>query len=200
MSSTKQKREEFLSGNTKYKGPNRVVILVFAIIAAVGVGWFYYVSAKNTPVVTQRWEGGNYNIGKSVSYKNEKISMTDIQSAEAAGKISFSLDAVIKGKILFIETNYKHGSGANKALMAVITPAGRLIVGMAMCEPCRSQRFHIEENNLVCDTCGTRWFLNDLRGLSGGCPQYPPEMLPYEVKDGTVFIPADIVREWDLRI
>ncbi|MHB1420312.1 MAG: Fe-S-containing protein [Bacillota bacterium] len=200
MSSTDQKREEFLSGKAKYKGPNRVVILVFALIAVVGVGWFYYASSQNTPVVTQRWQGGNYNIGKSVDYKNKKVSMTDIKSTEADGQINFSLDEVKKDNIAYVETGYQHQSGANKALIAMVTPAGRLIVSMAMCEPCRSQRFHIEENNLVCDTCGTRWLLNDLHGLAGGCTKYPPEQLPYVVKDGKIMVPADVVQKWELRI
>lgn len=198
MSGTDKKREEFLSGEARYRGPNRVIFLVFGLVAVVGIAWFV-LATRNTAEVPRRWEGGNYNVGRTFNYKNQVISMTDIENKTENGKILISLDQVIESKIIYTETKYEL-NGVPKALTAMVTPAGRLIVALAMCEPCRSQRFHIDDNILVCDTCGTRWLLNDLRGLSGGCPEYPPEELPYEVKDGTIYVPEGIVRDWQPRI
>lgn len=188
------KREEFLSGANRYRGPNRVVLLVFALAAVVGVGAFFLATRDNTPV--RRWEGGTYNIGQTPNYKGRTISMTDIESRVVDGKIEFPLQAVIDNSIVYtpIPSNKEV-----KALMAYISPAGRLVVATAMCEPCRSQRFHIEGNVLVCDTCGTRWYLNDLQGISGGCPQYPPEEVPYTVENGTVKVDTKILDQWQPR-
>ncbi|MBO8167856.1 MAG: DUF2318 domain-containing protein [Thermoanaerobacteraceae bacterium] len=196
MSKRQEKREEFVSGSQKYRGPNRVVILVFVLIAVVGVGWFAF-ATRDTAVLPKRYEGGNYNIGKTPDYDGKTISMTDIENVVKDGKLIILLDEVIENKIIYTEYSK---NGKRNAVTSFITPAGRLVVAMAMCEPCRSERFHIEDNVLVCDTCGTRWYLNDLRGISGGCLQYPPEELPYEVRNGQILVPEDIVREWEPRI
>ncbi|GAW93754.1 Fe-S-containing protein [Calderihabitans maritimus] len=191
------KRKEFLSGEKRYRGPNRVVLLVFGLVAVVGVAWFV-MATRDTAVVPRRYEGGTYNIGRSVSYKGQVISMTDIENRVENGKIIIPLQEVIDNKIIY--TEYTAPNGEVKAVTSFITPAGRVVVAIAMCEPCRSQRFRIEDNILVCETCGTRWYLNDLRGISGGCPQYPPEELPYEVKEGLIYFDEEIVKEWQPRI
>ncbi|MBZ4686651.1 MAG: hypothetical protein PWQ96_1975 [Clostridia bacterium] len=196
MSAREKKRAEFISGKQRSRRSNRLVIVIFVLVAVVGVGWFAYLT-RDTAVLPRRYEGGSYNIGKTPDYKGRTISMTDISNRVRDGKIIISLQEVIDNSIIYSE--YQN-AGERKAITSFITPAGRLIVAIAMCEPCRSERFHIEENILVCDTCGTRWYLNDLRGISGGCPQYPPEELPYEVQDGKIFIPEDIVKEWQPRI
>lgn len=196
VSNREQKREEFISGEQRYRGPNRVIFVVAILVAVVGVGWFAFMT-RDTAALPKRYEGGNYNIGETPNYKGKTINMTDIENEVAEGKIIIPLDKVVENNIIY--TEYQNGDDP-KAITAFITPAGRLIVSVAMCEPCRSQRFHIEGYQLVCDTCGTRWNLNDLRGISGGCPEYPPEELPYEVKDGKIYFPEDIVKEWQPRI
>jgi len=196
VSNREQKREEFISGKQRYRGPNRVVFVIAILIAVVGVGWFAFLT-RDTAALPRRYKGGTYNIGETPAYKGKTISMTDIGNEVQDGKVIISLGEVVKNHIIY--TEYENGDEP-KAITSFITPAGRLVVAIAMCEPCRSQRFHIESNILVCDTCGTRWYLNDLRGISGGCPQYPPEELPYEVKDGKVYFSEDIVKEWQPRI
>jgi len=196
MSQMQQKKEEFISGKRRYRGPNRVVIAVFVLVAVVGVSWFTFLT-RDTAVLPKRYEGGNYSVGNTPKYKGKTISMTDIENKVEKGKVVLSLDEIVDNHIIYSEYA---SEGNRRAITSFVTPAGRLIVAVAMCEPCRSERFHIEGYQLVCETCGTRWWLNDLRGISGGCPQYPPEELPYEVKDGKVYVPEDIVKEWQPRI
>lgn len=195
--SVADKRQEFLSGKSLYRGPNRVVLIIVALVAVVGVSIFY-LSTRDTAVVPRRFEGGTYNIGRSMDYKGQVISMTDIENQVQNGKMLLDLDQVVEHKLIY--TEYQKPNGDYRAVTAYVSPAGRVVVGIAMCEPCRSERFRIEDNILVCETCGTRWYLNDLRGISGGCPQYPPEELPYEVEDGIISIPAEIVENWEPRI
>ncbi|TDA68804.1 MAG: DUF2318 domain-containing protein [Clostridia bacterium] len=191
---TQNKKQEFLSESTRYRGPNRIVLLVFVLAAVVLVGAVY--AATRSEEVPRRWQGGSYNVGYQPNYKGKVISMTDIPSRSDSGVISFSLEEVKKNSIVYTDIP---GAGPVDALVAYISPAGRLVVGVAMCEPCRSQRFHIDDNILVCDTCGTRWYLNDLQGISGGCPQYPPEELPYEVEDGGVKVQTSLLKDWSPR-
>lgn len=190
--STETRKQEFLDQTTHYRGPNRVILFTFLLAAIVLVGVFYAATRREVEVPS-RWEGGNYNVGRQYNYQGQVISMTDIENTYADGKIGFSLEDVKKYKITYLDI---YEGASVDALVSYISPAGRLVVAVAMCEPCRSQRFHIDNNVLVCDTCGTRWFLNDLQGISGGCPQYPPEELPYRVEDGSVTVDASLLREW----
>lgn len=192
---TEDKKHEFLSESTRYRGPNRIILLVFLLAAVVMVG-AVYAATRSDVAMPRRWQGGTYNVGYQPNYKGKVISMTDIPSRSDSGVISFSLEEVKKNSIVYIDIPE---AGPVDALVAYISPAGRLVVAVAMCEPCRSQRFHIDNNILVCDTCGTRWYLNDLQGISGGCPQYPPEELPYEVEGGTVRIQASLLKDWSPR-
>lgn len=86
--------------------------------------------------------------------------------------------------------------GNNLALLTYVAPSGRLVVATAMCEPCRSTVFHIEGTQLVCDTCFTRWDLNTLKGVSGGCTGYPPKEVPATVQGGSVLIPVAALEAW----
>lgn len=64
-------------------------------------------------------------------------------------------------------------------LVIISTPSGKTLTGIRVCEPCGSFSFHIKEGKyLECDSCGTRWDIETLQGVSGGCPDYPPPQLP----------------------
>ncbi|MDN5348051.1 MAG: hypothetical protein PWP65_1615 [Clostridia bacterium] len=195
MSSLDKKRTEFESGDLRYQGPNRVVFLAVIMLAVVGVTWFV-IASRNTARIPLRWEAGTYNIGRPVSYKdNETINMVDVSNQAIGGNIILDLKAIVQKRLIYSTTPYEW-NGVQKALTAYLTPSGNLVVAMSMCEPCRSQRFHITGKILICNTCGTRWLLADSRGLSGGCTQYPPERLPFSVKDGKILVPEKVVKEW----
>lgn len=187
-------KNKFEEDNFRYKGPNKLIIAstLFVILAVIGV---FYVKSSNSNQIVSRYEGGDYRLNETFEYENSPISMTNIKSTINADKIKISLEKIKKSKLVYIDVE-----GTDNALTAFITNAGRLVVAVAMCEPCRSTRFRIEEYNLVCETCGTRWNLNDLTGLSGGCPQYAPENLPYEVNGDYVYVDKQIVYEWKPRI
>lgn len=192
---TMDKKQEFWSESTRYRGPNRIILLVFVLAAVVLVG-AVYAATRNDLAMPRRWPGGTYNVGYQPNYQGQVISMTDIPSRSASGTVSFSLKEIEQNRIVYTDIP---GAGPVDALVAYISPAGRLVVAVAMCEPCRSQRFHIDNNILVCDTCGTRWYLNDLQGVSGGCLPYPPEELPYAVEDGTVKVQTSLLKDWSPR-
>ncbi len=81
-------------------------------------------------------------------------------------------------------------------LLSYLAPSGNLVVATSFCEPCRGTSFHIEGDALVCDVCFTRWDLNTLEGISGGCMLYPPEVVTAELRGDTVFVPAADVEAW----
>lgn len=67
-------------------------------------------------------------------------------------------------------------------LIALYTPSGNVKVGLRTCEPCGGFSMHIDKRKyLVCDVCGTEWDLETFKGISGGCPEYPPPQLPVTI-------------------
>lgn len=92
---------------------------------------------------------------------------------------------------------YQMAAGGNiLPVLAYIAPSGKLVVATSFCEPCRSTLFHFEGNILVCDVCFTRWELNTLLGVGGGCFDYPPEELTAEIRGDTVFVPTADLEAW----
>lgn len=189
------KKREFAEKTKKSSGPNRLVILIFILIGVGGTAIFGW--ANRGSGVPRRWEGGNYNIGRPVSYSGV-IQMTDIDIDIVEGNVRIPLQTLVDKSILY--TEYESG-GRIIPLTAIISPSGRVMVSIAMCEPCRSQRFHINKTELVCDTCRTTWRLTDLKGIAGGCPQYPPEEIDYEVDEAGeyILVQEEEIKAWQPR-
>ncbi|MBT3283179.1 DUF2318 domain-containing protein [Candidatus Bathyarchaeota archaeon] len=72
-------------------------------------------------------------------------------------------------------------------LIIISTPKGKTISGIRVCEPCLSFSFQmIEGKYLRCDICGTRWDIETLQGIDGGCMNYPPPKLTTGILNGVV--------------
>lgn len=84
-------------------------------------------------------------------------------------------------------------------LLAYVTPKGNVVVATSLCEPCSGIAFHIEGDQLVCNACDTRWSLEDLKGISGGCPQYPPDKVKYTVEGDKLIIKKADLENWKPR-
>lgn len=185
------KKREFMEKRKKRKAQNRVIIGAVVLVAIVGVALFTVLNQDTA--VASRWEGGDYNIGRQIDYSDQLITMTDVELQVEDGKVLIPLDEVIENRLVYYEYNQ---GGTRLPMLSYISPSGRLVSAVAYCEPCRSESFHIDERQLVCDTCNTRWFLTDLRGLSGGCPDHPPEQMNYEVIDGMIVISEEDILSW----
>jgi len=113
------------------------------------------------------------------------------------GKVGITAQEVIDKKL--VAWDYKRG-GTSVPLMAYVTPSGAVKIAVRICEPCNGYSFRIEGNQIVCNTCGTRWDLETSRGISGGCLGYPPDVLPGSVADGKVTVDEQKVTSWKPRI
>jgi len=117
-------------------------------------------------------------------------------AATEAGKVSFSVQEVSTKKL--VAWDYKDG-GKTIPLLAYTTPSGVVKVATRMCEPCNSTSFRVEGNQLVCNSCGTRWDLESFKGISGGCQGYPPEQLTSSIVDGKISVDEQKVATWKPR-
>ncbi len=141
---------------------------------------------ENQPVVTS-----------GINYGDATLGMYDIKAQVRDGKIIIPLDIVIEKRLV----GFKYEKGYFKVpLLAYISPDGRIVTAISMCEPCNSERFHIENEDMVCNACGTRWELKNLFGVSGACQEYPPDPVPSIVVGNEIQIDEKIVANWKRRI
>jgi uncharacterized membrane protein len=113
------------------------------------------------------------------------------------GKIMIPVHVVKENKIVRFEYE---GKGLKIPLLAYLTMAGRVVTAISMCEPCKSTRFHIKDKSMVCNACYTEWNLETLKGISGGCMNYPPEVIPNTVEKDSIMIDEKVVLDWKPRV
>ena len=123
--------------------------------------------------------------------------MTDIQAKVEKGKISIPLDVVKEKKMVRFEYE---DNGDKIPLLAYITQTGRVVTAVSMCEPCRSTRFHINDKKIVCNACATEWNLETLKGIQGGCLNYPPDVIPSTIEKDRIQIDEKIITQWKPRV
>jgi uncharacterized protein len=126
----------------------------------------------------------------------QQIRMTDITAKVENGKISIPLNVVKEKKIVRFE--YEANS-ARIPILSYVTPAGKVVTAVSVCEPCRSTKFHLKGNSIVCNACFAEWEIETLRGIKGGCLNYPPDAIPNKVENGQILIDEKIVAQWKPR-
>jgi len=191
-SSLQDKKEKVL-GEKKRK--HLWIPISLAVVAAALVVAGYWVIQGNTganPKVSSQPK-----VIEKVDYSGKTIRMTDIQAKVKNGKISIPLDVVKEKKMVYFQYE---GNGVIIPLLAYITQSGRVVTAVSMCEPCRSTRFHINDKKIVCNACATEWNLETLKGIQGGCLNYPPDVIPSTIEKDRIQIDEKIVTQWKPRV
>ena len=189
-SSFKEKREKVLGGQNK--SPWVFISMIVTALVLGGIAfWVIHGRITAHPKIASQQKV----IGR-VDYSGLTIPMTDIVPRVDHGKISIPLDVLQEKKMV----RFEYGSnGSRIPILAYVTSSGRAVAAISMCEPCRSTRFHIRDKALVCNACNTEWNLENLKGIQGGCVNYPPEVIPSTIEKGRVLIEEKIVRDWKPR-
>jgi len=189
-SSFQDKKEKVLG--EKRKKPYWVPISL-AVLAIVLVGVGYWIiegdTGSNPKVSTQP------KLNEKVDYAGQSVRMADIQAKVENGKISIPLDLLKEKKMVRFEYQ-----GNGLPLLAYVTPSGRVVTAVSMCEPCRSTRFHIDDRKIVCNACGTEWNLETLKGIQGGCLNYPPDVIPSTIDKDRIQIDEKMITQWKPRV
>ncbi|MDN5322382.1 MAG: hypothetical protein PWQ67_836 [Clostridia bacterium] len=183
------------------KRKKRLILTSVFILTIFSVGLFIWINSGRY----ENPNSGNYFFEEVPNYTGRQVKMKDIELTLEDGKVKIPLSAIKANQIIYTEYKGKtdkiyYGNLNVLPLTAFISSAGRLIVATSICEPCYGTRFTLENKELVCQTCFTRWRNTDLFGLSGGCVKYPPEELKYQIEDGNVVISEEMLSQWQPRI
>jgi len=187
-----EKKAKVLAGK-EGKFPWLLVSLVIVAIALAGIAYWLIQgrTATNPKIASQT------RVVEGIDYVGRTVRMTDIEAKVKNGKILIPLDVVMEKKMVRFEYE---GNGLRIPLLSYITMAGRVVTAVSMCEPCRSTRFHIKDKTMVCNACYTEWNLETLKGIKGGCMNYPPEVIPSTVEKDHILIDEKVVLEWKPRV
>lgn len=191
-SSFEDKKAKVLGGEKGSFPWGRVSLIIAVVVLGVVAYWIIQKSSATNPrIASQPKVAGN------VDYSGQRIQMTEVGAKVENGKISIPLDVVKEKKIVRFEYNQQ---GVKVPLISYITQSGRIITAVGMCEPCQSTRFHIQGNKLVCNACYTEWELETLKGIQGGCLNYPPELIPSTIEKDQILIDQKVVIDWKPRV
>jgi uncharacterized protein len=135
--------------------------------------------------------GGNSSPGAVAAAAVQQIPATSAGTAD--GKVYVSEQEVREKRLVYWD--YKQGN-VNTPMLAYVTPSGGLKIAARVCEPCNGYSFRVEGDQLVCNSCGTRWELETSRGVSGGCQEFPPDVLESSIVGGQLVADEQIVAGW----
>jgi uncharacterized protein len=187
-------KKEKVLGEKKKGFPWVLISLAVAAVALAGVAYWIVQDKTET---NQKVSQPKVKVSERVDYAGQTVRMTDIQAKVEKGKISIPVETVMEKKIVRLEYD---GKDTVIPLVAYIIQSGKVVTAVSMCEPCRSTRFHIKEKTLVCNACATEWNLETLQGISGGCLDYPPDVLPSTIENGKILIDEKTVQQWKPRV
>jgi len=184
-------------------GQRRRVPLLVAVLVVVMLAGVVLVD-RGTPGSSSK--GGSYNLGSRKYDPGRRIQQTEIVPDFRDGRIYVDLARVnergiVSFKIPNQPVTLPNGTTFDYLPVTVyVAPSGRVVAAVSFCEPCSGTTFHIRGNRLVCNVCGTEWNLEDLRGISGGCVNFPPDEVRYQVEGGNLLLDEQELRSWKPRV
>ncbi len=192
--STFQDKKDKVMGEKKSKLSWPVLSLTAAALVVLA-GFTYWLVQRDSSAADPR-VSSQPKVAEKVDYAGQTVRMVDIPVKLEGGKILLPVQTVLENKIVRFEYE---GNGGKIPLLSYVTQSGKIITAVSMCEPCRSTRFHITKN-LVCNACGTEWNLETLKGIQGGCLNYPPDIIPSTIVQGQIQIDERTVAQWKPRV
>jgi hypothetical protein len=192
VTSFRDKRAMVLAG--KKRMPLKILVSFAILTMILGVLGYWQLQRKSA--LNPRMSNLP-KVSGDVSYASQAIDMTDIEATVENGRISIPIDVVLEKKIVRFEFESK---GSKFPLLAYVTPSGKAVTAMSICEPCRSTRFHIQKKTMVCNACATEWKLETLQGIRGGCLNYPPDLIPSTIENDRIWIDENVVIQWRPRV
>jgi uncharacterized membrane protein len=166
--------------------------IILGLLSLFGVWIYANLPKSGNPIIASQPV-----VAAAATYSRASQQMVDIPVRTENGKIIIPLELVQQRKFVAFSYNTPLNT---VPLLAYVSGEGKIITAISMCEPCNSQRFHIQENRLICNACGSTWELDDLEAISGGCSKFPPDVVPNTTVNNEIQINENIVARWQRRI
>jgi len=166
--------------------------IILGLLSLFGVWIYANLPKRGNPIIASQPV-----VAVAATYSQAPQQMVDISVRTENGKIVIPLEVVQHRKFVAFSSNNPQNT---VPLLAYVSGEGKIITAVSMCEPCNSQRFHIQENKLVCNACGSTWELNSLESISGSCGKFPPDAVPNTIVGNEIQIEEAVVANWQRRI
>jgi uncharacterized protein len=190
---TKSKKEKFTQPKKRSKAPLFGAVIGVGIILLVGV-YIFGTQKLNTDNLATAAIGQTVTYSKTVAFQQVKQPSVKIENGKA---VVATLNDLKEKKFIYTEYQAK---GKRVPLTAIVKPNGKVVVAVSICEPCNSESFRIIGNTLICNACDTTWELDTFKGLSGGCQDYPPDILAYTQNGDNLEVEQSILDAWRPRV
>ncbi|MDO8550585.1 MAG: Fe-S-containing protein [Ignavibacteria bacterium] len=187
------KREKILKkGNNSSSKKGLYVGLVVALFVGALIFYINAEPSKEASIIENQPK-----VSDNVTYPSVRYDHNYSIAYAKDGKIILPLDVVKEKK--FVKFDYIT-QNTTIPLLAYLTEDGKVVTAISICEPCDSKSFHIKGSDLVCNSCGTTWDLNNLDAISGSCGKYPPDPIPSKIIGNEIQIDEYLVTGWTRRV
>lgn len=177
---SEHRRERFIRAEQRSGGRKRLIGFGITALLFVLVG-----------------AGAAFNSNGTKADVPKNIEMIDIEAGSKNNSVT--IPVIDLEKSILVRFEYQ-GNEEIVPLFAYVGPSGKVVAGISYCEPCKSSHFHIDGNDLVCNACGTTWELETHEGISGGCVDYPPQILTSTIDGNELLINKDLIANWKSRV
>lgn len=173
------------------KSKKKYIVLAVVIILTASLGFIFF--GRGEKVTASVVNVKELNL-EAMDYSGLRVDKVNVEYVEDGEYVGVSLKDLSNYKLVYFKYE-------GKPLLVYIDNKGNIITSIAMCEPCRNdEAFFIQDNILVCGKCWTRWKLGTHQGISGGCKDYPPDIIDNIVRDGNVLVRKQELIDWRPRV
>jgi hypothetical protein len=181
-----KKNRKKLKRKEKSRSNRNTIVVAAILVAALGFWGINQLGGSDYPTLVSgvffdapvvSADTGKVTVPEEAT-ENNKLVFVDVKLDSTTDEFMYL------GRQIILNT-YREGDYL--PLIIINTPQGKTIGGIRVCEPCSSFSFHIiDRKYLECDACGTKWDIETLQGISGGCMNYPPPRLTTGLINGVV--------------
>lgn len=180
----KEKRDRVLSEG---KGNKKSMWIAVAIVTIASVA---YLVVSGTLTQTGLFSGASAQELEPMDYMNLRVDKQVVTPIESGDMVGVKMADLEKYRMMYFRYN-------NKPVLIYADQYGNIVASIAMCEPCKNdESFFIQDNVLTCGKCFTKWSLGSHAGISGGCKNYPPEIVEHTVLNGNVLVKKSDIDNW----
>lgn len=168
-----------------------VGIIIVGILAVAGLA-INLVGSPQPSSPTQPSLPNQPSLPTQPSYPTAVPFTTNVTTSANGTQILISYNLVVEKKIVFFDVELqnktaplklrppypmpKYRNGEYLPMMIILTPSGRLVAAVRICEPCATFSFHTDgAGKIICDKCHTSWGLETLKAVDDtGCGLFGP--------------------------